>query len=72
MNEFRHTLAMSRHAINRGRYARFRQGTAKALRRELQDLVMSHEDQWLARNRRGGLHESSTRLRQTSELFETK
>jgi hypothetical protein len=28
---------------------------------------MSHEDQWLARNRRGGLHESSTRLRNTGQ-----
>lgn len=63
VEEFKHALSMSRYAIQRGRLAQFGQGSAEALRRSLQDLIMSHEDQWLARNRRGGLHESSTRLR---------
>ena len=70
MNELRHALAMSRHAIHRGRFKRFSNGSADALRHELQNLVMSHEEQWLARNRRGGLHESSMNLRKTAELFE--
>jgi len=70
MQELRHALATSRYAIHRGRFARFGQDDAGALRRELQALVMSHEDQWLARNRRGGLYESSTRLRRAGEEFE--
>lgn len=65
MRELRHALAASRHAIHRGRFARFGKGSLEMLRHELQDLVMGHEEQWLARNRRGGLHESSTRLRST-------
>ena len=72
MRELRHALAMSRHAIHRGRFVQYGQGSREALRGELQHLVMSHEDQWLARNRRGGLHESSTRLRRTAETFETE
>ncbi len=67
MRELQHVLCMSRHAIHRGRYGQFGEGDAGELRRELQNLIMSHEDQWLARNRRGGLYESSTRLRQTGQ-----
>lgn len=63
MRELKHAVAMSRHAIHRGRFMRFGEGSLDVLRAELQGLVMSHEEQWLARNRRGGLHESSTRLR---------
>lgn len=65
MNELRHAIGMSRHAIHRGRFLKSGKGSTDVLRRELQGLVMSHEDQWLARNRRGGLHESSNRLRNT-------
>lgn len=64
--ELRHALAMSLHAVHRGRFLRFGDESRETLRRELRSLVMSHEDQWLARNRRGGLHESSTRLRGTA------
>lgn len=63
MDELRHTLNVSRHAIHRGRFHQFGEGGIDTLRRDLQELVMSHEEQWLARNRRGGLYESSTRLR---------
>ncbi|MDT8389139.1 MAG: family 20 glycosylhydrolase [Lentisphaeria bacterium] len=63
LNEFRHAIACSRHAIHRGQFYQFGIGDLDHLKRDLQSLVMSHEEQWLARNRRGGLHESSTRLR---------
>jgi hypothetical protein len=36
---------------------------AGELRRELQHVIGEHERLWLARNRPGGLHESSGRLR---------
>lgn len=70
MRELTHALTMSRHAINRGRYASFGEGTPAALRHELQQVIMVHEEQWLARNRCGGLHESSAILRKSAELFE--
>lgn len=63
MDESRHALACARFAIHRGRFACGFGGSPAALKAELQGIVMSHEEQWLARNRRGGLHESSTRLR---------
>lgn len=63
LNEFRHAIACSRHAIHRGQFYQFDIGDLDHLKRDLQLLVMSHEEQWLARNRRGGLYESSTRLR---------
>jgi len=72
MRELRHAIAMSRHAVHRGRFVQFGEGSSEALRAELQHLVMGHEDQWLARNRRGGLRESSTRLRRTAETLETE
>jgi len=62
--ELRHAVACSRYAIHRGRFVQFEDGDADALRAELQGLIMGHEEQWLARNRRGGLRESSTRLRE--------
>jgi hypothetical protein len=70
MQELRHTLEASRHAIHRGRFVQFDQGSRETLRGELQNLVMVHEEQWLKRNRCGGLRESSTRLRKTAEIFE--
>ncbi len=71
MNELSHALAMSRHAINRGRFRRFGDVGADQLRHELQGLIMSHEAQWLARNRRGGLHESSSSLRNSARILES-
>ncbi|MBT3295383.1 MAG: family 20 glycosylhydrolase [Verrucomicrobia bacterium] len=70
MREVTHALTMSRHAINRGRYASFGEGSPEALRHELQQVIMVHEAQWLARNRCGGLHESSAILRKRAEIFE--
>jgi len=67
MREFAHTIAMSRYAIHRGRFGQFGEGDAGERRREWLDVIRSHEEQWLARNRRGGLYESSTRLRKTGE-----
>ncbi len=69
MHELTHAIAMSRHAINRGRLLCFGEGEPEALRHELQNLVMDHDAQWLARNRCGGLHESSARLRKTAETL---
>jgi hexosaminidase len=63
IKEFAHALAMCRYAIHRGQTAQYGIGDPDALRREHQNVIMSHEEQWLARNRRGGLYESSTRLR---------
>jgi hypothetical protein len=63
MQELRHTLAMALFAVHRGRHFQFKSEGDAALRAELQSLVMGHEDQWLARNRRGGLRESSSLLR---------
>lgn len=70
IREFEHALSMSLHAINRGRYVRFSQGDLVTLRKEFQKVLMGHEDQWLARNRRGGLHESSSILRASADLME--
>jgi len=72
INELNHAVAMSQHAINRGRYAKSKNISADTLRSELQNIIMSHEEQWLARNRSGGLRESSNILLSTSELFENK
>ncbi len=67
MREFAHAISLSRYAIHRGRFGQFGDGDATERRHERLRLVMSHEEQWLARNRRGGLYESSTRLRNTGE-----
>lgn len=68
LRELDHALAMSRHAIHRGMHMQFGSVSGDALRRELRELVMGFEEQWLARNRRGGLHESSARLRGTGNI----
>ncbi|MHC4884907.1 MAG: glycoside hydrolase, partial [Planctomycetota bacterium] len=67
LGELTHTVATARHALHRALFIK-KAGSSKAeLRAELHHLIRSHEDQWLARNRRGGLHESSTRLRGAGE-----
>ena len=63
MRELEHAMAMARYAIDRGRYLHLGVGDVDDLRGQMQGLIMSHEDQWLARNRRGGLRESSSNLR---------
>lgn len=70
MQELRHALAAARHALHRGLFVQFNEGSPEDLRAELHELVMDHENQWLARNRPGGLYESSTRLRRTVEALE--
>lgn len=62
MNELRHALGCCRHALHRGRFGSCGVGDPQALHNELQELVVSHEDQWLQRNRIGGLRESTARL----------
>ena len=61
--EFINGLAMARHAVHRARAARNPGRDTASLRHELQHIISRHEDLWLARNRRGGLRESSERLR---------
>ncbi len=70
MKELKHALVMSRHAIDRGRFARFNEGTPSDLKKELQKIIKSHEKQWLARNRKGGLKESCKDLQRTEQFFE--
>jgi len=61
--ELANALAMARHAARRGIAAKGRAADRTALRRELQAIIGRHEELWLARNRPGGLRESSGRLR---------
>lgn len=63
MQEFRHTLAMAQFAIHRAKKYQYQIGDEDVLRSDLQSIVLGHEEQWLARNRRGGLRESSGLLR---------
>jgi hypothetical protein len=62
--ELRNAVAMARLGCERG-LAGLDPGSADAgkLRRALQHVIGEHERLWLARNRPGGLHESSARLR---------
>ena len=69
-SELKHALAMSRHAIKRGRFKRLGDGTLEELKKEFQSIIMNHEEQWLARNRRGGLRESSGYLYRAMERFD--
>jgi len=62
--EFRQAVAMARHGAKRGLMGLDPSSVdRKAMRQELQALIGRYEDLWLARNRRGGLRESSARLR---------
>jgi hypothetical protein len=62
--ELANAIAMTRHAVRRGLFSLGEKGLSKgALRRELQLVIKAHEELWLARNRPGGLRESSGRLR---------
>ncbi len=62
--EASNAIAMARHGIHRVQAFRGKRIDCAALRRELQDIIMRHEDLWLARNRRGGLRESSGNIRE--------
>jgi hypothetical protein len=62
-------LSMARFGARCTLAAAQRKPDLSALRRELQHIISRHEDLWLARNRRGGLRESSGRLRGILELL---
>lgn len=63
--EFANALAMARHGTRRALLVLDpKSAPVRAdLRVELQQIIGRHSDLWLARNRPGGLHESSERLR---------
>ena len=61
--ELRNGIAMARHATHRGLAAMDRKMKRAPLRRELLHIIGQHEALWLSRNRPGGLHISSARLR---------
>ena len=55
-------IALALHGIHRVQAYRNPRMNRTPLRHELQDIIMQHEELWLARNRRGGLRESSGNL----------
>ncbi len=60
--ELHHALGMCRLALRKGLLVK--QGkNIQILRPDFQKLIASHEQQWLRRNRIGGLNESSNRIR---------
>ncbi len=65
--ELKNALAMARHGVHRGLASLQRKADAAALRHEVQRIVEWHEELWLARNRPGGLRESSSRIRNLIE-----
>lgn len=62
--ELRNAIAMSRHGLDRFRAHREAALDRTPMRRELLRIIGEHERLWLRRNRPGGLHESSARLRE--------
>ena len=62
--EASNAIAMALHGIHRLQAFRNKRIDRGALRHELQGIIMRHEDLWLARNRRGGLRESSGNIRE--------
>lgn len=61
--ELRNAIAMARHGVHRWLAAAQPALDRGPLRRDLQEIIRTHEALWLARNRPGGLRESSDRLR---------
>jgi hypothetical protein len=62
--EIKNGIAMAKHGVRRGLAGLDkRQFDKNAMRRELKRIIARHKDLWLARNRPGGLPESSSRLR---------
>jgi hypothetical protein len=61
--EVRNGIAMAGVAVQRALVSTGEQMDMAQLRHSLHHIIATHEDLWLARNRRGGLRESSTRLR---------
>ncbi len=63
--EFRNTLAMARHGIQRYLLYTGSVSDTSRVRKQLQAIIPAHEQLWLARNRLGGLYESSSHLRRS-------
>ncbi|MEO5368283.1 MAG: family 20 glycosylhydrolase [Magnetococcus sp. WYHC-3] len=61
--ELCNAIAMARHATRRALGVMTRRIDRAALAAELRVIIGRHAELWLARNRPGGLHESSERLR---------
>jgi hypothetical protein len=63
VDEFQNAAAMLRHACRRGRWKLDAAAeSAAALEAELRDMIATHRRLWLARNRPGGLPDSTKRL----------
>jgi hexosaminidase len=65
--ELQNAITMARHGVHRALAVSGEPIGRGMLRRELQHIISRHEDLWLSRNRRGGLRESSGRLRKSLE-----
>ncbi|MEI6972087.1 MAG: family 20 glycosylhydrolase, partial [bacterium] len=63
VKELANGLAMARHGLRRILASRGKTVNLRPLRHELQHIISQHETLWMARNRHGGLHDSSERLR---------
>lgn len=61
--ELLNAIAMARHGTRRALGVMTKKINRPALAAELRAIIGNHSDLWLARNRPGGLHESSDRLR---------
>lgn len=62
-DELDNAIRLSRHALHRLQYFRRDRNDVGALREDLLTAIGEHDRLWLARNRPGGLHESSGHLR---------
>jgi hypothetical protein len=68
--EIANGAAMLRHAARRGRWLLDRNSEKVLdLTEDLRQIIGRHEELWLARNRCGGLVESSGQLRKTLEMY---
>ena len=61
--ELGNTIALARHGVQRLQYFRGLRSDLATMRESLATAIGRHDSLWLARNRPGGLHESSARLR---------
>jgi len=62
--EVQHAIACTLHSIRRAMHARGGSWTEADLRADLHHIIRTHAAQWLARNRYGGLQESTEKLQQ--------
>lgn len=68
IREIENTIAMARCAVRRAQTMLGGNPSSSELCDELRRIIGTHEDLWLARNRPGGLPESSGRLRRVLDL----